>query len=373
VCFDKSNAVITGCTISSNRAVNGAGMYILGYSTPILRRCDILNNIASEFGGGVVCSGSNADFDECIFRGNKAEAGAGIGCDDSSPDITNSIIRENVATQIGGGILCNDSRPTLANCVFVGNSAGWGGGAVYNYNIGEPTLINCTITGNTAAAGGAVYGDVNSHPRLENCIVWNNDRLPFYIVGTSSMAATYSLTQPVWTGDGNITGNPAFLGLDNFRLSSTSPCIDAGNNSYVPTHLTGDSDGAPRFADHPLIDDTGVGTAPIVDMGAYEYRDCNSNGAADWADVADCEGEAWCADANANGVPDRCETPGDVDMDGRVDWKDVERLVSCMSGPVDGTAPAACRSFDFATVDLDLDGDVDLEDAGEVFNAFQGP
>jgi hypothetical protein len=178
--------------------------------------------------------------------------------------------------------------------------------------------------------------------------------------------------QPIWPGDGNITGDPAFLGPDDFRLSSTSPCIDGGNNSYVPAHLTGDLDGTPRFVDHPLIDDTGVGIPPIVDMGAYEYRDCDSNGVADRADVANCLGEAWCADANANGIPDPCETPGDVNMDGLVDWRDGQRFFGCMSGPAADTIPPVCRSFDFATLDLDLDGDVDLEDAVEVFNAFEG-
>lgn len=31
-----------------------------------------------------------------------------------------------------------------------------------------------------------------------------------------------------------------------------------------------DLDGNPRFADDPAVTDTGAGTAPIVDIGAYE-------------------------------------------------------------------------------------------------------
>jgi hypothetical protein len=33
-----------------------------------------------------------------------------------------------------------------------------------------------------------------------------------------------------------------------------------------------DLDGNPRFVDDPDTDDTGHGTPPIVDMGAYEYQ-----------------------------------------------------------------------------------------------------
>ena len=61
------------------------------------------------------------------------------------------------------------------------------------------------------------------------------------------------------------------------------PCIDAGDNTAVPpdtADLDGDGnttepipldlDGNLRFVDCPDIPDTGNGTPPIVDMGAYE-------------------------------------------------------------------------------------------------------
>ncbi len=57
----------------------------------------------------------------------------------------------------------------------------------------------------------------------------------------------------------------------NLRLQPGSPAIDAGNNAAVPTGVTTDLDGNPRFVDIPAVVDTGAGDAPIVDMGAYEY------------------------------------------------------------------------------------------------------
>ncbi len=45
---------------------------------------------------------------------------------------------------------------------------------------------------------------------------------------------------------------------------------DAGNNAAVPVGTTLDAAGATRFGDIVTTTDTGAGTAPIVDMGAYE-------------------------------------------------------------------------------------------------------
>jgi len=67
--------------------------------------------------------------------------------------------------------------------------------------------------------------------------------------------------------------NGASTADDNLRLQSSSPAIDAGDNSAVPAGVTTDLGGMSRFVDHPYPD-WGNGPAPIVDMGAYEtgYR-----------------------------------------------------------------------------------------------------
>ena len=57
----------------------------------------------------------------------------------------------------------------------------------------------------------------------------------------------------------------------DLRLWTGSPAIDAGDNQYV-TGITTDLDGFPRFVDIPTTTDTGVGPAPLVDMGACERQ-----------------------------------------------------------------------------------------------------
>jgi len=76
---------------------------------------------------------------------------------------------------------------------------------------------------------------------------------------------------------------------DDLRLLPGSPCIDAGTNEAdTDANTPGvqplpdfDLDGRPRFVDDPLTPDTGCCFPPIVDMGAYEFQDCNGNGIPD--------------------------------------------------------------------------------------------
>jgi hypothetical protein len=79
------------------------------------------------------------------------------------------------------------------------------------------------------------------------------------------------------------------------RLRSGSPCIDAGSNAALPVDAVTDVDGNPRFLDDPDTPDTGAGTPPIVDMGAYEFgtnnpapvdADLNQDGQVDLRDYA---------------------------------------------------------------------------------------
>jgi hypothetical protein len=97
---------------------------------------------------------------------------------------------------------------------------------------------------------------------------------------------SYSDIQGGYSGTGNKNVDPQFVrnpgpgpdgtwGTDDddygdLRLRAFSPAVDAGNNSAVPSGIASDLAGNRRFADVPTVADTGVGQAPIVDLGAYE-------------------------------------------------------------------------------------------------------
>ncbi|MGA2499578.1 MAG: right-handed parallel beta-helix repeat-containing protein, partial [Tepidisphaeraceae bacterium] len=226
----------------------------------------------------------------------------------SSPTVRNCAFDGNLATN-GGGVYDNlSSSPTLVNCTFSGNSASSLGGGMCNLATSNPTVANCSFSGNAATTnGGAVYNS-SSSPTVTNCIIWGSGTTPIYN-SSSTLVATYSDVQGSYTGTGNINADPKFArtpssGSDaqwgtsdddygDLRLCLSSPVIDAGSNAAVPANVTTDLAGSARFKDVPSKADTGAGTAPIVDMGAYEaswsavmYVDASTTGVEDgttWA------------------------------------------------------------------------------------------
>jgi hypothetical protein len=208
-----------------NQAGGGGGVWCWWPAKAMVTNCVLSNNLATAAGAGAY----GCFLNNCVLISNVVHFDAGWG------------------SLGGGGAYYSD----LTNCTLVGNSAWKGGGA---HSSG---LNNCTIIGNQAmfgGVGGGTYGGT-----LRNCIVYDNTAPndPNCSGGTLS----YCCTLPLPTnGVGNITNDPAFLDQvgGNFRLQSNSPCINAGNNSYVS--LATDLDGNPRIV------------GGTVDIGAYECQ-----------------------------------------------------------------------------------------------------
>jgi hypothetical protein len=151
-----------------------------------------------------------------------------------------------------------------------------------------------------------------------------------------SSSVTYCDVQGGWSGDGNIDADPLFADAPagDYRLLASSPCIDAGDNTVVPSGIDTDLDGGPRFVDDPDTADTGNGTAPIVDIGPYEY----AGAPCDPCD-ANCDGQINSLDIEPfidvllNGATGCDACTGDVDGDGAVTSLDIELFVECLLGP----------------------------------------
>jgi hypothetical protein len=145
----------------------------------------------------------------------------------------------------GGGA----STAVLNNCLLFGNHANWSGGGA-----GNSTLNNCTVVNNSAD----YYGGGLDGYSASNCIVYYNSD------NGVNCTFSYCCTTPNPGELGNITSEPQFANWTNadFHLQPASPCINAGNNSYV--FGTVDADGRPR-----VISDT-------VDIGAYEFQNAFS-------------------------------------------------------------------------------------------------
>ena len=157
---------------------------------------------------------------------------------------------------LDGGAIAHPSRILISGCTFFENSAGGSGGAIQS-DYGSPTISNSNLFRNTPE---------QISPR-----------------SNTNITVSYSDIQNGYPGIGNIDMDPLFtdplgkdgiLGTpdDNFLPRFGSPVIDAGLNSAVLNPQGLDYAGQPRIVDDRFTPDTGVGTGPIVDMGAYEFQ-----------------------------------------------------------------------------------------------------
>src|ERR1035437_3692791 len=275
-----SNVVVSNCVLACNSAYSGAGAY-----QGSLNNCLIISNnanYAGSYGGGAF----NGFLNNCTVAGNIAGTGGGT----FSGTLNNCTISGNTAN-LGGGT----SGSTLSNCLVTLNHAQSGGGA-YEGQFSCCTIIsnsggaygdaggllsanasNCVITGNSAYyAAGTESGALNNctivsnyargwaggsyEGKLNNCIAYFNvaasSETNYYM---STLNYCCSTPLPT-TGAGNFTNEPRFINssIGTFRLQSNSPCINAGNNTYVPSST--DLDGNPRIK------------GGTVDIGAYQYQ-----------------------------------------------------------------------------------------------------
>jgi hypothetical protein len=304
------NTTIEDCVITDNTGWSGGVWSSSSPSQGKLSGCIISNNE----GGGI--NGWAGPIENCIITGNAGQEiiaitdGGGIG--NCTGPITNCIISGNKA-EFGGGIgRCTGS---ITNCVITGNYGIYGGGMSY---CDSGAISNCTILGNVAwsdispeyGEGGGLW---NYHGTITNCIIRQNWAQTAGDQLYSCSDPNYSCIED-WSGGGtgNITSDPCFVSagywadvndpntvvapddpnavwVDGFyRLDRNSPCIDAGDNSSVPGGITTDLSGLPRFIDDLCAFDSGNGTAPVVDMGAYEFlpADIDGSGAVDLRDFS---------------------------------------------------------------------------------------
>lgn len=359
---NNATAVIDGFTITGGNARTGTnperlggGIVMRGVNSPTVRHCVFIRN-RGEFGGGIFSDSNNGPIiTDCTFIDNLgAQQGGGIYC--QSTGIAAQIRRCGFygnSSPNGGGLYAR-SNMLVTDSVFSGNTANDGGGLYTIAVVNGFTMTNCSFTANTAGRGGAVHntfgGPVNT-PKFNNCIFWGNTATiegneMFRFSSTPTMrhcnVKDSGGSGGGWVallgidGGGNIDADPQFVDADgadnvagtaddNLRLAVTSPCIDAGDNAAaIAAGSTLDRGRGTRFFDMPTTSDTGAGTAPIVDIGAYEavVLDSDDDGITDADEINIYGTDPFNPDTDGDGLSDYDEIfvhftdPLDPDTDG---------------------------------------------------------
>jgi len=250
-----SNATFRNCTVINNRCTFGGGAGYINGSSPTFDNVRFESNQGGSFGGAFdMASASNVTFRRCVFLGNTAaRAGALEIFSSTNVNITNCLFAGNIATGVnaGGAVwVGSSSTATLRFCTIVSNSSPAGAGA------------GVLVTGATATVANSILY-FNSGPGGAQTAINQ----------ATGATVTYSCVQGGLAGTGNISGVPQLVnpGLGDYSLAANSPCIDAGSNSAIPAGTTVDLYNNNRRVDDPSTPDTGLGTAPLCDMGCLEF------------------------------------------------------------------------------------------------------
>jgi len=244
-----TNTCIENVTVLDGNGTWGSGLDIHSSVSDIsVIGCWFRTNL-SVWGGAVLIGGAEScSVIDCDFDSNTASHGGGLYLNNiaTTTEITSCRFYNNYARGFGGAVANSSSHPIFRNCTFVNNRADREGGALSN------------------SGGDALF---------VSCILWENAPTPIRDQ-ESVTTITYSCIAGGWPGQGNFSADPKLVDPANgdLRLAPNSPCIDSGDNDGVPPDQTLDLDFNPRLADDTGTPDTGRGTAPIVDLGCYEFQ-----------------------------------------------------------------------------------------------------
>ncbi len=252
------NVIVRRTTFDANRGKFAAGLNVAGaaISTTIEGNLFINNQTNStsptssgEGGGARINRSGTTIVRDNRFISNIARRGGGLWTDSTSATLVNNLFASNTSTEANGG-------------------------GLFLEGAGSHTVVNCTLANNI---GGGLYVVSAQNDALHNSIIWGNTGAPHIEVntiggGAPAIASAYSLVEGGYAGTGNVAADPLFAnpGTGDYSLAATSPAIDAASNTLVPAGLTTDLAGATRFVDVSNVPDTGVGPAPVVDIGAFE-------------------------------------------------------------------------------------------------------
>jgi hypothetical protein len=218
--------VIEGFTIANGIGAFGAGvMFYLDYHQGgAVRDCVLRQNLGvyGPFGGGgsgMYAGNGTVLVERCEFIDNEnLFAGDAIFV---AGDTLLNAYNCSFQQHHGSDVFNAWGAATLYNCLFARNTSRSG-------TISGGDIIGCTVVSNKSARG--VVGPGGAQ-RIINSIIYANTPSNFNWYTTPPAGALHTLSTPALPGAGCSNAPPRFINwADDFRVTNSSPCINAGSN-----------------------------------------------------------------------------------------------------------------------------------------------
>lgn len=243
---------------------------------------------------GLVITNGNAN-SNTYFSNFSNDQGAGFSTgSNKSVDLNfKNVIFDNNWAIYAAAVSAFTSHEEYLQCIFLNNrsDANCLFDITNGYGYGH-TFINSIFVNNIVPYSYAIFGLYGSAPlNIENSIIYgntaNNDFVGYYNSSLNLNVQNSIIEDTSIHGTGVAYSNPHFADMlnpkgpdgkwmtndDGLRIIGCAG-IDKGNNtfSYTTNTLSKDLSFESRYADVNYVKDGGSGTAPIIDMGAYESR-----------------------------------------------------------------------------------------------------
>ncbi len=268
--LQNSSAAIKDITVEGVTFTTGSGGAIVNITgNGKVSGCRFIRNLHNS-AGAVLLTGGSAALERCVFIGNSSSGSGNVRGPVAVLINSGGTVRDclfvcntNKSTGIagssnrydGGVVECWDSngKSKVYNSTFVGNVS-WVDlpGGIYNPNKG--TVRNCIFHGNLAYdASTGTYTNANGTGVAQGT---GPDKMSHLLV--------YPQTESYVGYEGIVGKDPLFKNAvaGDYRLSSASPCINAGTNLHFNAGFT-------DLAGNPRIYKFGTRSG-IIDIGCYE-------------------------------------------------------------------------------------------------------
>jgi len=219
--FSGGELNISDCDISNNSGENG----IKVFGDP---KVNILrSNIANNGTYGILLNGRSESSNISIVSSSISDHELyGIQGGQIDNISTSSIIIDRCSIIRNGntGIHIDFVTITIVNSIIANNKER----GIYIGGDSENTkIVNCTFANNSGGYGISSQSDSTT---ITNSIIWGN----MYALSYGNYNVTFSNIEGGYEGNGNIDIDPAFIGGNDYHLTISSPCIDAGTYTISP-------------------------------------------------------------------------------------------------------------------------------------------